>query len=156
LARRRAPKAYCKGAEVSEEICATCGREVRVKNDGTAYKHYPLRDMTRTDKKHSTYIEKTYGITGDQYEALLAHQGGVCFICQKRPVSKRLAVDHDHRSGVVRGLLCRRDNHRLLGSANDDVAVLLRAVEYLNNPPAFSCFDEPIIRKESSGTTQEG
>lgn len=82
----------------------------------------------------------TYGITGDEYEQLLAAQDGKCFICQRPPLSKRLAVDHDHDLGntreAVRGLLCRRCNHRLLGSAHDATTILKRAITYLENPPA--------------------
>ncbi len=144
----------CKGRTTTHDpdtllfTCDTCDRPVKVTKAGFAYSHYPLKDASKTDNRHSTYILNTYGITGEQYEALLAHQGGVCFICQKKPLSKRLAVDHDHTDGWVRGLLCRRCNHRLLGSAHDGTAILLRAVDYLNNPPAFDCFDTRIKKED--------
>lgn len=52
-------------------------------------------------------LRKKFQITVEQYEALLSEQGGVCAIC-RRPckTGKRLAVDHDHATGTVRGLLC--------------------------------------------------
>lgn len=135
-ARARKPKAYCKGIKVNDGACAHCYRDVRITKDGVPYKHYAKAPVNRTDPRHSKYIFDTYGITGEQYEAIIAHQGGVCFICEKAPKSKRLAVDHCHITGEVRGALCRRCNHRLLGSAHDATRILERAIEYLNNPPA--------------------
>lgn len=85
---------------------------------------------------HSKRIEQTYGITGGQYAALLEHQDGRCFICHRRPASKRLAVDHDHKTGFVRGLLCKACNRDVLGHLADSTDALFRAVDYLNDPPA--------------------
>lgn len=49
----------------------------------------------------------TFGLTVDEYETMLASQGGVCAICSKEcTTGRRLAVDHDHASGRVRALLC--------------------------------------------------
>lgn len=84
---------------------------------------------------HSGMIEKTYGLTGAEYDRLLLLQGGRCAICRQRPGKKRLAVDHDHVTGRVRGLACVRCNHDLLGAAHDDVDILKAAVFYLENPP---------------------
>lgn len=95
-------------------------------------------------RNHGTRTEAVYGITLEEYEALLTAQGGVCFICRTKPRKVRLAVDHDHRccpkgkscGRCVRGLLCKRCNRNLLGSAHDDTAILRRAIEYLDRPPA--------------------
>lgn len=72
-----------------------------------------------------------YGITYDEYELLLACQDFRCAICLGRPRKNALSVDHDHKTGEIRGLLCSRCNHRLLGSANDDPARLRKAADYL-------------------------
>ena len=53
------------------------------------------------------------GVGDDEYEWMLAEQGGVCAICGSPPKSRRLHVDHDHRTGAVRGLLCFRCNRAL-------------------------------------------
>jgi Recombination endonuclease VII len=53
------------------------------------------------------------GITDADYEALLAAQGGGCAICGNPPKTRRLHVDHDHKTGKVRGLLCHRCNRAL-------------------------------------------
>lgn len=55
-------------------------------------------------------LKAKYGITPEQYERISAEQGGVCFICQAKPEGKALAVDHDHQTGAVRGLLCSNCN----------------------------------------------
>jgi hypothetical protein len=72
---------------------------------------------------------KLYGLTLEQYDALLAAQGGVCAICCK-PSTIRLAVDHDHLTGRLRGLLCFRCNAGL-GNFGDDTDALASAVAYL-------------------------
>lgn len=53
------------------------------------------------------------GVTDEQYERLLAAQGGHCALCPNTPKTRRLAVDHEHRTGRVRGLLCHRCNRAL-------------------------------------------
>lgn len=87
-------------------------------------------------RTHEAMVAKTYGITGDDYAALLKRQGGRCAICRARPKSKRLAVDHDHKTGAVRGLLCSRCNHELMGSAWDSLAIASALWHYMNTPPA--------------------
>lgn len=72
-----------------------------------------------------------YGMTWDEYELLLACQDYRCAICKGKPRKWMLAVDHDHKTGEIRGLLCSRCNHKLLGSANDDPARLRAAADYL-------------------------
>lgn len=86
-------------------------------------------------KQHGSMIAKTYGLTAQQYDQLLKRQGGKCAICRGKPKSKRLAVDHDHGSGEVRGLLCSRCNHDLLGSAWDSLAMATALWHYMNTPP---------------------
>lgn len=53
------------------------------------------------------------GVTLEQYDTLLAAQGGGCAICGNPPKTRRLATDHDHATGKVRGLLCHRCNRAL-------------------------------------------
>lgn len=92
---------------------------------------------------HASMVAKTYGLSAEGYAELLERQGGKCAICRARPVSKRLAVDHDHASGAVRGLLCSRCNHDLLGSAWDSLALATALWHYLNTPPAGGAWLPP-------------
>ena len=84
---------------------------------------------------HAARIEKVYGITAADYDELLKLQGGKCAICRRRPKSKRLAVDHSHKTGEVRGLLCSRCNHDLMGAAWDSGNMAAALWHYLNTPP---------------------
>lgn len=78
---------------------------------------------------------KSFGITTEDYDRMLAKQEGSCAICGS-PCStgRRLAVDHDHNSGTVRGLLCM-DCNTGLGKFCDDPTRLHRAAIYLQTPP---------------------
>jgi len=54
------------------------------------------------------------GLSALEYSAQLMAQGGVCAICRRPPRKRKLAVDHDHRTGAIRGLLCWRCNYGLI------------------------------------------
>lgn len=56
---------------------------------------------------------KALGVSDEDYARMLAAQGGGCAICGAPPKTRRLHVDHDHRTGAVRGLLCYRCNRAL-------------------------------------------
>lgn len=85
---------------------------------------------------HAGRLEKTYGIDSAEYDRIFKLQGGRCAICRNKPATIRFAVDHDHKTEDVRGILCKRCNHDLLGGGHDDVAMLWRAIGYLLFPPA--------------------
>nr|WP_279494490.1 endonuclease VII domain-containing protein [Actinocrispum wychmicini] len=83
-------------------------------------------------------MQATYGITAEQYAALYTLQGGRCAICRRATGrGKRLAVDHNHATGEVRGLLCKPCNRDVLGHLRDDVSAFERAIAYLTDPPAL-------------------
>jgi hypothetical protein len=58
-------------------------------------------------------IKQRYGLERHEYESLLKKQGGLCAICGGENNGKHLVVDHDHKTGKVRGLLCGGCNHAL-------------------------------------------
>jgi hypothetical protein len=63
---------------------------------------------------------------------MLEDQGGVCAICSKpdEVEGRRMAIDHNHDTGAVRGLLCGNCN-RGLGNFQDDIDMLKKATDYL-------------------------
>jgi recombination endonuclease VII len=86
---------------------------------------------------HDAHLRKEYGITYEEYLAVLKYQDYRCYICRKRPLKRRLAVDHDHRTNKVRGLLCsgeRSCNYDILGNITG-IDMARRIVLYMENPP---------------------
>lgn len=72
-----------------------------------------------------------YGLRLGEYDEMLAAQDGVCAICRGLNKSgKRLAVDHDHNTGKVRGLLCTNCN-TAIGKLGHDLGLLNAAINYL-------------------------
>jgi hypothetical protein len=82
-------------------------------------------------RRQGAHLERRYGISRADYDALLARQGGVCAICAKPP-EKTLSVDHCHATGKVRGLLCRQCNFGL-GCYGEDQAALIASLAYLGH-----------------------
>lgn len=85
-----------------------------------------------TSRRH--YYKATYGISVDDYERMLEEQFFECPICGKDvdDEGSMFSVDHNHTTGVIRGLLCRQCN-RALGMFSDSADVLRRAITYLEN-----------------------
>ena len=75
-----------------------------------------------------------YDLTPTQFQSLLEHQNHQCGICCA-PLTPRCAVDHDHATGAVRGLLCNACNAGI-GFLGDTLTRVLRAAVYLHRPPA--------------------
>lgn len=74
-----------------------------------------------------------YGITAADYKRMLEHGGGRCWACGDPPCDRhRLQVDHDHETGEIRGLLCRKCNSAT-GYAKDSAKRLRACADYLEN-----------------------
>jgi hypothetical protein len=99
----------------------------------------------------------TYDLSLDEYDMLLAAQGGACAICGRTP-KYNMDVDHDHalekrliaeglaplvaRKASIRGLLCKPCNRRLLPAAGDSIPRLEAAIHYIAFPPAAGALTE--------------
>ncbi|MCZ0973143.1 endonuclease VII domain-containing protein [Streptomyces albulus] len=89
----------------------------------------------------------TYGLGPGEYDQLFESQEGKCAICRGTRRA-RLDVDHDHKTGLVRGLCCARCNRQLLARGlRDNPDVARRAAEYLENPPAVRVVGQRFYRK---------
>lgn len=108
--------------------CKPCDSIARVKwaTDNPERHKYSLRNRA---------LKKKYGITIEDYDKMKEDQQGCCAICNSDETNtayntNTFCVDHDHKTGEVRGLLCDSCN-RGLGFLQDDPDILLNAVDYL-------------------------
>lgn len=127
------------GNRIRHSNCKTCTKRTK---DEWRKKH-----PRKNERLYRRCNLRRYGITVVEYDALFAEQGGLCAICgqperktyKPRPgwvpafptgTPLRLAVDHCHSTGKVRGLLCQ-DCNRALGIFRDDPAILRAAAMYV-------------------------
>lgn len=93
-------------------------------------------------KKTQHMLKHVWGLTLADYNALLAHQGGVCAVCKKPPGHRRLVVDHCHKTGAIRGLLHNYCNTSIVAALESPLRATAEA--YLANPPAFALLSRPL------------
>lgn len=107
--------------------CKECGRAEQRRNYARNAEHSAAI-------KRKSWLKTQFGLTPADYDLALECQGGVCAICSGPPDSRwgRYHVDHDHRQGRVRGLLCASCNLGL-GKFQDDPALLEAAAFYLRS-----------------------
>jgi hypothetical protein len=100
----------------------------------------------RITQQQDYYLRKRFGISFDDYSRMCSRQHGKCAICCAPPGNGRskrfLHVDHDHKTGEVRGLLCNSCN-LMIGMARDRADVLKAAAQYL---------DRHVVWRRISGT----
>lgn len=109
-----------------QTMCKQCSTNRR--------KRYYQENIPRKQElQKANHLSRKYNLTVVQFELLKTQQENVCAICKREPDSGRYKgfyVDHDHRTGKVRGLLCYRCN-MVLGYAKEDLDVLQTAIHYL-------------------------
>ena len=118
------------------EKCRLNNRKARKKykqNNREKFNAYNRDYMQRNkEKRESSRIQRTYGLSPDDFNKRLLDQDGVCAICQQECTRfGRLSVDHDHKTGEVRGLLCNNCN-KGLGIFKDEIKRFERAIKYLD------------------------
>lgn len=110
-----------RASQPARRAARAADQRARVAADPEKWRRYQ-RDRTLRTK---------YGITIEEYEARLAAQDGHCAICPRTPTDDApLVVDHDHATGLVRGLLCHNCNSGI-GMLGDDLATVRSAAWYL-------------------------
>ena len=93
--------------------------------------HHRAFRKQQKQANHERMVMKTYGLEAGEYAKLYTEQGGVCAICRRATgKTKRLAVDHDHDTGRVRGLLCGPCN-KLVGYLRNSPEAFRRGADYL-------------------------
>ena len=82
--------------------------------------------------RRNGHLVKKFGITSEEYDQMFEEQGNVCKICGAGKTTKHFAVDHDHNTGKIRGILCG-DCNLGLGKFKDDPELLRIALQYLSS-----------------------
>lgn len=137
---------HCNGCNLDKPITdfhlnrqSPDGHESKCKSCKSAYNRWLAKNPAEVRKFNNgklkkktirTDVCKKYGITSDDYDEMLIEQNGVCGICGQPPTTRRLCIDHDHETGIVRGLLCNECNVAL-GASKDSISVLQRMINYL-------------------------
>ena len=118
--------------------CGSCGREL------TGRRRRWCSEFCQKAGARAARLAQVFNITPEEYDRILEFQGGVCAICGRPPKpGKRLAVDHDHRTQFVRGLLCFLCNKRVLGARTAEI--LVKTAEYVTNPPARQALGRDVV-----------
>jgi hypothetical protein len=142
-------KAYKKAwAEANKDRIAANRRAWVEQNKGRVSeygkKYYdslsPEKRKHKTALQRNSTLKRKYGITLEQYVDMFKAQGGMCAICRKPGFNGKyrqanwgpLNVDHCHKTGKVRGLLCSSCNF-VIGLFDDDPKVFERAIDYLSS-----------------------
>jgi hypothetical protein len=128
----------CKELEVPEgkkyKLCKPCNafasKVWRQKNPEKYREYENKRDKITTS---DNWRLRRYGISKEEFSSLLTKQNNVCAICKTDTPGRgrNFHVDHNHKTGKIRGLLCDKCN-RGLGYFNDSLDVLKSALGYLN------------------------
>lgn len=109
--------------------CKQCLKEFKPTNGCQKYCKEHRGDWT--NKEYCKF--RRYGITKEEFHYLLKIQNNCCAICKSSdPKKSSWSIDHDHRTGEVRGLLCHFCN-TMLGFAKDNSIILRSAIDYLEN-----------------------
>lgn len=142
---------YNEKLAVGESRCIRCG-EVKIlsefpngrkRRDGQP--RYAYCKLCHSAYQKELNLKRVFNLSVEENKKIDEFQNFVCAICKvppKNPKKRRLAVDHRHSDGLIRGHLCWKCN-RLLGLAGDNEQVLRNAVDYLLNPPATAALGTP-------------
>jgi hypothetical protein len=142
------------------KLCGKCGiikpvtefyyRWSRRRKDGSLdHAYYSpckfCRNKQRKERRHNNpdwrlheVVRDLHGITGKEYKKMCSEQDNVCAICKNGETVKykgkirRLSVDHNHKTGKVRGLLCD-DCNKGIGCFHEDIKALEVAIAYLKS-----------------------
>lgn len=114
---------------ISNRCCIECSLEYSQTPRMKEYRKVRDKLPDVQNRTRTSHFKRKYGITMEKYKELYDAQKGNCAICESH--KEILCVDHNHKDGKVRGLLCQKCN-KGIGLLNDDEKILSKAIEYLN------------------------
>lgn len=121
-----------KRKDVLQLWCKNCGKLAKQRQ----YRHGRKEAVTLLARKY--VLKRNYNLTLENYDNMLKEQNGVCAICGKKETNRSnpkgkidsLRVDHCHKTGRVRGLLCSECNFGI-SKFKDDIELIKKAIQYL-------------------------
>lgn len=136
--------AQCKACVLLKQKEYAARNREKVLKKGRAY-YQSTKEKTRERN-----LKKYFGITTEQYDKILAEQNGGCAVCGKTPEQegRNLAVDHNHATKEIRGILCTFCNHFIVNKHKEG-RLLRAAADYLDKP-GTGLF-APLTRKKKRG-----
>lgn len=124
-----------KGVQYYTSHCKGCGRDDhKQKWESMSLEDKRKWNARQNSKKdyHKNYrLSSKYGLTLEQFDHMYDEQEGKCAVCSVEVPTNKICVDHNHKTGQVRRLLCHNCNV-ILGHAYEDPTILMKCVEYLN------------------------
>lgn len=127
----------------SRNACKTCENKRKLANERKNLERKQARDRASRQRlkeqdKHKVQqkirirrLANQYNMTPEEYDQMVLAQNNLCAICGKPPKEgRKLYIDHCHKTGLVRELLCQKCNS-MIGYGNDDPIILANAFEYL-------------------------
>lgn len=126
------------GMTAARQVCRTCGEDKPASEFRSNWRRESCLDFNCHDCVSHINRLARFGITPEQYQEMLDAQGHACAICElpervtdsRNGRIKAMAVDHDHQTGAVRGLLCQNCN-KGIGNLGDNPDRLIAAAAYL-------------------------
>lgn len=149
------PPRYIRFADGNPDNCAIANLKFG-EHDFTTKEGRNAHERAHRAANPMTYrardLRKDFGLTAAQYQTMFVAQGGLCACCRrpetalnnKRTRVKWLAVDHNHETGAIRGLLCQSCNH-VVGHSKENPETLESAAAYLRYHGKPKC-DATIIQ----------
>lgn len=115
-------------------LCAPCYEKTKVRTPEQKARHKEMakRRLHETQNKYTyvNHIKKAYGLTRQEYEYMLLSQQNTCAICVNNFKNCVSNIDHCHKTGKIRGILCNNCN-LFLGKFKDDPILVLKSLYYL-------------------------
>lgn len=115
-----------------------------------------ISDEEKKRKARDYQLRRNFGISLEQYDQLFDEQNGCCAICL-RPAevfNKNLAVDHNHKTGEVRGLVCTYCNRYVIGR-HTDAAKIRRLANYLDRHTGWFVPEKKRPKKRKKTNAQD-
>ena len=117
--------------------CKECRKEYRrdhyIQNREKTMKQTLEYERNNREQRYGYTLKRNYGMTLVDYQTMLSNQDSRCLGCSRHEsdLKRRLFVDHDHKTGKVRGLLCDACN-KALGDVGDNTEILGNLIKYLD------------------------